>query len=151
VPYQKTFEIQWALLDANGHMANTGYMQLCIDCRFAYFQSLGFAPGDFDTHRVGPVVRKDELEYFRELRLLDKVTVSLALAGVAPDASRFVLRNEIRRADGELAARVSSSGGWLDLEKRRLRVPPETLARAVLALDHTEDFVALESTVKARA
>ena len=151
MPYQKTFEVQWALLDANGHMANTGYMQLCIDCRFSYFESQGFAPADFQTNRVGPVVRKDELEYFRELRLLDKVTVSLVLAALAPDASRFMLRNEIRRADGELAARVTSSGGWLDLEKRRLRVPPEKLARALLDLDRTEDFATLESTVKAPA
>jgi acyl-CoA thioester hydrolase len=151
VPYQKTFEIAWALLDANGHMANTGYMQLCIDSRFAYFESQGFAPTDFQANRVGPVVRRDELEYFRELNLLDKVTVSLMLAAAAPDASRFVLRNEIRRADGELAARISSSGGWLDLEKRRLRAPPEKLARALLALDRTEDFSPLESAVKAPA
>ena len=151
MPYQKTFEVQWALLDANGHMANTGYMQLCIDSRFSYFESQGFAPAEFQSNRVGPVVRKDELEYFRELKLLDKVTVSLALAGVAPDATRFMLRNELRRADGELAARITSSGGWLDLDKRRLRVPPEKLARALLALDRTEDFVSLESTVKALA
>ena len=149
--YTKSFEVQWALLDANGHMANTGYMQLCIDCRFAYFESQGFAPADFQSNRVGPVVRKDELEYFRELKLLDKVTVSLAAAALAPDASRFLLRNEIRRADGELAARITSSGGWLDLDKRRLRVPPENLARALLALERTADFAALESTVKAPA
>ena len=149
--YTKSFEVQWALLDANGHMANTGYMQLSIDCRFAYFESQGFAPAQFQTHRVGPVVRKDELEYYRELRLLDKVSVSLVLAAVAPDASRFVLRNEIRRADGELAARITSSGGWLDLDKRRLRVPPEKLARALLGLDRTADFSPLESTVKAPA
>jgi acyl-CoA thioester hydrolase len=126
-------------------------MALCIDCRFAYFDSLGFAPAAFQAQRVGPVVRKDELEYFRELRLLDKVTVSLMLAGVAPDASRFMLRNEIRRADGELAARITSSGGWLDLDKRRLRAPPDGLAQAVLALERTEDFSPLESTVKAPA
>jgi acyl-CoA thioester hydrolase len=149
--YTKSFEVQWALLDANGHMANTGYMQLCIDCRFAYFESQGFAPVDFQSNRVGPVVRKDELEYFRELKLLDKVSVSLVLAAVAPDASRFVLRNEIRRADGELAARITSSGGWLDLDKRRLRVPPEKLARALLGLDRTADFSPFESTVKAPA
>ena len=149
--YQKTFEIPWAYLDANGHVANTAYMLLCIDSRFAYFESQGFSPGEFQTHRVGPVVRKDELEYFRELKLLDKVTVSLMLAAVAPDASRFVLRNEIRRPDGELAARVSSSGGWLDLEKRRLRVPPESLSKALLSLERTPDFAPLESAIKAPA
>ena len=149
--FQKSFEVAWAALDAIGHMANTAYLDVCVDCRFAYFASQGFSPPDFFRYRVGPVVRKDEVEYFRELRMLDSFTVSLALAGVSPDASRFRLRNEIRRADGELAARITSQGGWLDLDKRRLVVPPEALARAVLALDHTDDFLPLESTVKAPA
>ena len=149
--FSKSFEVAWASLDAIGHMANTAYLDVCVDCRFAYFASQGFAPPEFFRHRVGPVVRKDEVEYFRELRMLDTFTVSLALAGVSPDASRFRLRNEIRRADGELAARITSQGGWLDLDKRRLVVPPDALARAVLALDRTEDFLSLESTVKAPA
>lgn len=149
--FQKSFEVHWAALDPIGHMANTAYLDVCVDCRFAYFESQGFPPAEFFKHRVGPVVRKDEVEYFRELRMLERFTVAISLAGVSPDASRFRLRNEIRRDDGELAARVTSQGGWLDLDKRRLVVPPEGLARAVLALDRTEDFSPLESTVKAPA
>ena len=76
-----------------------------------------------------------------------RMVAFLLRTGSDPNA----LRNELRRADGELAARITSSGGWLDLDKRRLRVPPEKLARALLALDRTEDFVSLESTVKAPA
>jgi len=151
MPFEKSFEVNWASLDAIGHMANTAYLDVCVDCRFAYFTSQGFPPNEFFRNRVGPVVRKDEVEYFRELRMLERFTVSLSLAGVAPDASRFRLRNEIRRADGELAARVTSQGGWLDLDKRRLVVPPDGLVKAVLALDRTEDFAPLESTVKAPA
>ena len=149
--FQKSFEVHWASLDPIGHMANTAYLDVCVDCRFAYFESQGFAPTEFFRHRVGPVVRKDEVEYFRELRMLERFTVAIMLAGVSPDASRFRLRNEIRRDDGELAARVTSQGGWLDLDKRRLVVPPEGLARAVLALERTEDFSPLESTVKTPA
>jgi acyl-CoA thioester hydrolase len=149
--FEKQLEVHWAALDSMGHMANTAYIDACIDCRFAYFASQGFPPAEFFRHRVGPVVRRDEVEYFRELRMLERFTVNLSLAGVSPDASRFRLRNEIRRADGELSARVTSLGGWLDLDKRRLVAPPEGLARAVLALDRSEDFAPLESTVKAPA
>jgi len=147
--FEKSFEVNWASLDSIGHMANTAYLDVCVDCRFAYFESQGFPPAEFFRNRVGPVVRRDEVEYFRELRMLQRFTVSLSLAGVSPDASRFRLRNEIRREDGEVAARVTSQGGWLDLDKRRLVVPPEALARAVLALERTDDFAPLESTLKA--
>jgi acyl-CoA thioester hydrolase len=151
VAFEKSFEVTWAQLDAIGHMANTAYLDVCVDVRFAWFESQGFPPADFQKYRVGPVVRRDEVDYYRELRMLQRFTVNLMLAGVSPDASRFRLRNEIRRADGELAARITSQGGWLDLEARRLVAPPEKLAAAVLALERTEDFAPLESTVKAPA
>ena len=152
MPFEKSFEVAWAQLDAVGHMANTAYLDVCVDVRFAWFESRGFSPADFfQKHRVGPVVRRDEVEYYRELRMLQRFTVNLMLAGASPDASRFRLRNEIRRADGELAARITSHGGWLDLEARRLVVPPEKLAAAVLALERTEDFAPLESVGKATA
>jgi len=146
--FQKTFQVPWAYLDAVGHMANTAYLDVCVDVRFAYFLSRGFSPADFQRFHVGPVVRRDEVDYYRELRMLQTFTVDLRLAGVSPDASRFRLVNEIRREDGELAARVTSQGGWLDLAARKLVVPPEGLARAVLDLERTEDFAPLESSVK---
>lgn len=148
MPFTKSFEVAWAYLDAVGHMANTAYLDVCVDTRFAYFASQGFPHAEFMRARIGPVVRRDEVDYHRELRMLQRFTVSLALAGISADASRFRLRNEIRREDGELAARVTSQGGWLDLDQRRLVIPPEKLAAAILALDRTEDFAPLESTIK---
>src|SRR5688500_19402885 len=101
-------------------MANTAYLDVVVDVRFAYFASHGFTPADFRTHGIGPVVRRDEVDYYRELRLMEPFTVSLAIAGLSPDASRFRLRTEIRTADRELAARITSPGGWLDLPARNV-------------------------------
>ena len=47
-------------------------------------------------------------------------SVSYALAGHATDGSRFQLRHEIFLPDGRLSARVTSTGGWLNLDERRL-------------------------------
>lgn len=149
--FEKSFQVAWAMLDANGHMANTAFLDACVDTRFSYFITRGFMPGDFVKHAIGPVVRRDEVDYFRELRMLQPFTVTFALAGVSEDVSRFRLRNEFRREDGELAARVTSLGGWLDLRARKLVAPPETLAAAILALDRTDDFTPLESSLKAPA
>jgi acyl-CoA thioester hydrolase len=149
--FQKSFEVPWAFLDSIGHMANTAYLDVVVDVRFAYFASHGFTPEDFRKHGIGPVVRRDEVDYYRELRMMQPFTVNLMIAGLSPDASRFRLVNEIRRGDGELSARVTSQGGWLDLQARRLVVPPEKLAASLHALDRTPDFVPLESTVKATA
>ena len=146
--FEKPFHVAWAHLDANGHMANTAYLDIVVDVRFAYFASRGFTPEEFRRQHIGPVVRRDEVDYYRELRLLEAIRVNFMLAGLSDDASRFRIVNEIRREDGELAARVTSLGGWFDLAARKLVAPPRGLADALGALDRTPDFAVLDSSVR---
>lgn len=147
-PFARIFHVGWGDLDANAHMRNTAYSDMAVDVRLMFFQEQGFSAGELERLRLGPVVQRDELEYFRELRLLEPVRVTLALAGLSADASRFRLRNEFYRADGRLAARLTSVGGWLDLAARRLTAPPEHLATAMRALTRTDDFEILPSSLK---
>jgi acyl-CoA thioester hydrolase len=146
--FERKFHVAWAHLDANGHMANTAYLDLVVDVRFMYFTQCGFPPEEFARLRIGPVVRRDEVDYLRELRLLQPIAVTMTLDGISDDASRFRIRNEIRREDGELAARVTSLGGWFDLAARKLVAPPEKLAAAVRALERTDTFETLNSSIK---
>ena len=146
--FERSFMVAWEHLDSIGHMANTAYLDLAVNARFLYFESQGFPPGEFARAGIGPVVRRDEVEYFRELRMLQQVRVSLMLGGLSGDASRFRLVNEFRREDGELCARLISQGGWLDLRARKLVAPPEKLAQALQALERVEGFQPLDSSVK---
>ena len=131
--YARQFLAGWGTMDFNGHMANTAYLDLAADVRMAFFAEHGFPPAEFRRLGLGPVVRKDEVEYFREVGLHDAVTVTYAALAMSPDGARFVLENEIWTAAGERAATVRSTGGWLDLRARKLVAPPEAL-RSVLAL-----------------
>ncbi|HUG02799.1 MAG TPA: thioesterase family protein, partial [Steroidobacteraceae bacterium] len=56
----------WAEMDANAHMANTAYLSKCVDARMSFFKDNGFPVTEFAKRQIGPVVRRDELEYFRE-------------------------------------------------------------------------------------
>ncbi|MFZ2492715.1 MAG: thioesterase family protein, partial [Thermoanaerobaculia bacterium] len=116
--YSKTLFAGWADMDFNSHMRNTAFLDKSADVRMCYFADHGFPMEEFAKLRIGPVVRKDEVEYFREVALLQEVNVTLALAGLAPDGSRFILRNEVLRLDGKPCARITSTGGWLDLAAR---------------------------------
>lgn len=146
--FEKTFHVGWGHLDSNGHMANVALLDVAVDVRFMYFASRGFPPAEWAKLRLGPVVRRDEVDYHRELRMLQPFTVNILLAGLAMDASRFRIRNEVRREDGELAARITSTGGILDLAARKLVAPPEALAEAFRALDRSEDFESLDSSLR---
>lgn len=146
--YQKSVMVGWAEVDANAHMRNVAYLDKCVDIRLQFFAEHGFPIDAFRSHGIGPVVMKDEVEYFREVGLLETLTGTLALAGMAEDGSRFRLCGEFFRADGKLAARVTSTGGWLDLAARRLTAPPEALIAAMRLLGKTEDFATLPSSLK---
>src|SRR4051812_16123020 len=77
--YSKEFLAGWRTMDFNGHMANTAYLDLAADVRMAFFAEHGFPPSEFRRLALGPVVRKEELEYFREVGLHDTVTVTYAV------------------------------------------------------------------------
>jgi acyl-CoA thioester hydrolase len=141
--YAREFLVGWGAMDVNGHMANTAYLNLAADARIAFFAEHGFPPSEFQRIAVGPVVRKDEVEYFRELGLHDTVTVTYAMLALSPDGARFVLENEIWSPRGERAARVRSSGGWLDLRARKLVAPPAALLAALEQVPRAPDFAVL--------
>lgn len=146
--YVKTLLASWADMDFNSHMRNTAFLDKSADVRMMFFAEHGFPAIEFSRLRVGPVVMKDEIEYRKEVGLLQQIDVTLALAGHSEDGSRFLLRNEILRPDGTLCARVTSAGGWLDLASRKLVAPPGALHRAMDSLPRTDDFVVLPSSLK---
>jgi acyl-CoA thioester hydrolase len=145
--FEKTVIAGWGDMDYNAHMRNTAYLDKAVDVRMMYFAEHGLPMSEFMRLQVGPVVMKDEVEYFREARLLDTLTVRLGLAGLSADGSRMLLRNEFFRGDTRIA-RVTSAGGWLDLATRKLIVPPEPLLSVMRALPHAEDFVVLPGSMK---
>lgn len=146
--YTKTLYAGWADMDFNAHMRNTAYLDKAADVRQMFLIENGFPVEEFLRLKLGPVVMKDELEYFKEVGLQQKITVTYALAGHAPDGSRFLLRHEVFRPDGELSARVTSTGGWLHLAERKLVAPPPKLLAVMELLEKTNDFVVLPSSIK---
>lgn len=149
--YSKTLYAGWGDMDFNSHMRNTAYLDKAADVRQMFLMENGFPMEEFSRLRIGPVVMKDELEYFKEVGLQQQIVVTYALAGHAEDGSRFLLRHEIFRPDGKLSARVTSAGGWLDLNERRLIAPPPALFAAMNSLERTDDFVSLPSSLKPRS
>jgi acyl-CoA thioester hydrolase len=148
--FERRFPVGWNNLDANAHMANTAYLDMAANVRIMYFDSAGFSAESFRELQIGPVIRREELEYFRELRLLDEIRVTLLSAGLSEDASRFRVRNEFWKDDGTLVARVTSLGGWLDLRARGLTAPPAGLADALRAITRAPDFEVIPMRGKER-
>ena len=143
--FEKTLYARWGDMDFNGHMKNTAYLDASADVRMMFFAENGYSMREFEQHRYGPVITRDELEYFRELRLLDPVRVTLEAAGLSADGSRFRLVNQFFRADGQRAARVTSHGGWLSLDTRKWIPAPDKLRELMEQIQRTDDFEVIAS------
>lgn len=141
--YTKEFFAGWGAMDFNGHLAGRAYLDLAADVRMAFFAEHGFPPSEFRRLALGPVIRKDELEYFREIGLHEIVTLTYAALAMSADGARFVVENEVWSARGERAATIRSTGGWLDLRARKLVAPPAELLAAFQQVPRLPDFVEL--------
>jgi acyl-CoA thioester hydrolase len=147
--YSKRLYAGWGDMDFNAHMSNTAYLNKCGDVRVMLFAENGFPISELARLKIGPVAMRDELEYVKEVKLMQELIVTAALAGLSDDGSRWAIRHELRRTDDKLCARVTSTGGWLDLNARKLIVPPEDLLAVTKMLSRTEDFSILPSGIKA--
>ena len=141
--FEKTLYARWGDMDFNGHMKNTAYLDSSADVRMMFFSEHGYSMRQFEQNRYGPVITRDELEYFRELRLLEPVRITLEAAGLSADGSRFRLVNQFFRPDGKRVARVTSDGGWLSLDTRKWIAAPDALRELLEQLHRTDDFEVL--------
>jgi len=143
-PFQPTFKVNWADLDANNHMRNTGYLDYAAQARFLFLNSCGFTPADFYAEGIGPVVFSDEITYNNELRFLDEFSVDLKIGGISEDGAKFVFINNFINGGGKLCATVKTKAAWFDLRSRKLRPPPARLKKVLEQMDKSEDFHSIQ-------
>ena len=151
LPITRRFLAGWADMDWNSHMANTAYLNKVVDARVLALAEKGFPLEEFIRLRLGVVIMKDELEYKREIKWMEEIDINFSLAGLAPDGSRFKIQNEVRRTNGDLAARITSTGGFMDLDARKLVAPPPAVLSAYVSLPRTEDYADLPSSMRVRS
>ncbi len=149
--YVKTFPVRWADCDANGHMRNTAYSEYAIDVRMAFLAEHGFPYERMAEAGVGPVLMREEIDYQRELKLGETITVDFQQLGLSSDGARFRLLHEFRKENGKPVARIVLEGGWMDLRVRRLAPPPAALARALASVPRAPDYADLPDLVRDRA
>lgn len=139
--YRRSYQVEWRDIDFNGHMRNTAYLDRAGHVRMSFLHDHGFTPREFERLRIGPVVFKDEILYFKESRMLAVYHVNLRMAAVSKDYSRFQMRNEFSNDEGERLAVVVTTGAWMDLRARKLTVPPGDLVKVLGQMQRTDDFL----------
>lgn len=138
--FRHTVEVRWADCDANQHVRHSAYADFCTHARIEWLRLHGFPFEQFQQRAFGPVIFKEWTEYFKEVKMSERLTIEVKIAALSADSSRFAIRHEIYKEDGRLAARHEVNGAWLDLRQRKLTLPPPELHSIFVDLARTEDF-----------
>jgi acyl-CoA thioester hydrolase len=62
-------------MDFNSPMRNTAFLDKSANARMMFFSANGFPIDEFIRRKIGPVILKDAVDYFKEIRLLEELRV----------------------------------------------------------------------------
>jgi acyl-CoA thioester hydrolase len=116
-------------LDQNGHVRGPAYLAYADHARWVALEAAGIDVTELLARGIGPVNLETTLRFHRELRPLDQVEVCSTFEWSTGKTSRVTQR--MFRADGTLAAEVTSVSGLLDLTERRLLPHPDRYWRSL--------------------
>jgi acyl-CoA thioester hydrolase len=125
-PADFVFTIPAADVDILGHVNNAAYLQYYEEARWHAIGGRGYGVETVKRLQKSPVILEVNLKFLRELKLHDKVRITMKL--VKQEGKVFHLAQSIIKEDGTVASEALFIGGLFDLKERRLVNPtPEWL------------------------
>ncbi len=138
--YKVRFTTRWADFDPNNHMRHSAYNDYAAESRVRFFNEHGLSLTEFHRLDIGPVLFREETNFYREIKLSEDITVEVFLKGLSKRGERFKFHHKVYKQNGVLAAEIDIFGAWMDLKARKLTTPPESIVQTYADLEKTQDF-----------
>lgn len=133
-------QLRWSDIDQNRHLRHSVYYDYGALMRMTFLSERGLTTAKLEELKIGPILFREEAIFKREIKLEDKITLDVALLKATQDYGRWSMRHNVTKADGTLAAIINIDGAWIDLEKRRLAVPPALIRSIFEDFPRAEEF-----------
>lgn len=145
--YIKEFEIRWADLDANRHVANSSYVDMLSDTRMSYLNEHGVTQKYFEEQGIGPVIFSEELFYISEIRANEKISISLELLANTANGKYIKFAHCIFNTEHKLSVYSIVFFGWFNLTSRKLIEPPLKIKELFDTMSKAEGYELLVEPV----
>jgi acyl-CoA thioester hydrolase len=132
--------IRWSDIDANRHLRHSVYYDFAAAMRVSILVSQGLTTARMEELQIGPILFREEAIFKREIMLEDKLTIDAQVTRSTEDFGRFSIRHQIKKEDGTVAAVINVDIAWIDLLKRKLAIPPDSVRNIFEAWPRTDDF-----------
>ncbi len=133
-------EIRWADIDPNFHVLHSKYYDYCANARMTVLAERGITMAVIQQEKIGPILLREECVFKRELKFGDRIEIHIKLLKANADFTRWSFVNEIWKNGDTLAAVVTVDGAWLDTEKRKFGVPPESFQKTFATIPQAENY-----------
>lgn len=134
-------QVLWSQMDPNMHLRHSAYADFCAQARSNMLQEFGLSLQALNKQKIGPILFREELTYYREIGLDEIVRVTVELSRFDVKTSRFSFRHVILKKDDVQAAIVLVDGAWIDTAKRKLTTIPEEWLSVIDQLPRTDDYL----------
>jgi len=141
--YSKEFDIRWSDIDANGHLANSAYINFMSHTRMGFFVEKGITQKELAKHHIGPVVFHEHIYYFKEVFQGKPIKVTLEVEGLSEDGQFFEFIHNFYDHKGRNLAYCEIFGGWIDLNSRKLTGFPKALEHVIDDFPKSKNFKVL--------
>ncbi len=141
-------QVRWSDIDANRHLRHSVYYDYGALCRMALFTKVGLSLENLQEQKIGPVLLREEAVFRREIHFEDRILITAELLKASEDYSRWSFRHRLVKGDDILAATLTVDGGWIDIEKRKLALPGESLRQIFSLIPRAPEFEIIELTKK---
>lgn len=146
--FKQPLTVRWSDLDPNGHVRHSVYYDWGALARISYLSRHGVGLDWMARNALGPVLFREEARFLREVRMGDDLTVDFQVAGLSEDGRKWRIRHAITRGQAEAVAILEVDGAWLDLQARKIRIPPAELAEALGELPKAADFAVIGASAR---
>jgi acyl-CoA thioester hydrolase len=138
--FNRTYPVIWANLDPNRHMRHTAYNDFVAQVRLYFFCEFGMDVDAMLEIGIGPILFREDTKFLREVHMNEVITATLQVSKLRRDGSKWSFLHQIIKENGELACTIEVDGAWMDLNKRKVIIPPTQLQQLLLDGPRTDSF-----------
>ncbi|MEM7160956.1 MAG: thioesterase family protein [Bacteroidota bacterium] len=133
------FEVRWSDIDANRHMANSAYVERCIDCRVHFFNVSGVSTKVISKD-IGPVIFHEHYYFIKEMHMGEKAKMNMQLKGNSEDYRFVEFEINLYKTNGDLAMYSTLIFTLMDLNTRKIVTPTKDIISFYDGLEKAENY-----------
>ena len=117
-------------VDKNGHVSEAGYLTVANIAYWEICDQVGLLKL-YNKYKISGIVFDTHMEFKKEVFEGEEVVVNLSF-NIGNDTRKLIRRLDIYDRENRLVVKITSNGGFFDLEKRKIVEPPKQMLDACL-------------------